>query len=97
MSSSGSWAVSVTVSSGSEVPQKMREETSWMYINYDFGFGMKIKFYKKHLDMMITKQYRLTSEADGLIGNCPCLALSYLLVLQANSWESMLKLILTTT
>ena len=81
--------VSVTVFTGSEIPQKMKDETSWVYIKSDFGFGMKIKFYKKHLDMMITKQDGLTSEADGLIGNCPCLVLSYLLVLQANSWESM--------
>jgi len=54
-----------------EVQEIIRDETAWLYINTEFGFGMKIRFYKKHLDMMITKSDGLTSGADGLMGkNC---------------------------
>ena len=62
----------VTVTTSGEVLQRMRDETAWTYINSEFGFGMKLQFYKKHLDMVITKQDGLTSEADGLIGKLFC-------------------------
>jgi len=39
-----------------------------LQLNTAFGFGIRIRFYKKHLDMMITKSEGLTSEADGLMG-----------------------------
>ena len=53
-----------------EVQEIIRDETAWLYINTEFGFGMKIRFYKKHLDMMITNSDELTSGADGLMGKC---------------------------
>jgi len=59
---------SVTVTTSGEVPHKMRQDTAWAYINSDVGFGMKLRFYRKHLDMMITKQNGLTTTADGLMG-----------------------------
>jgi len=55
------------------------DETAWLYLNTEFAFGMKIRFYKKHLDMMITKSDRLTSEADGLMGK-------YKIGLQLSMW-----------
>ena len=60
---------SVTIATDDEVQQTMRDETAWFHINSEFGFGMKIRFYKKHLNMMITKHNGLTSKADGLMGN----------------------------
>ena len=60
--------ISVTTAVYAEEQDKLKDESAWLYISSDIGFGMKIRFYKKHLDMMITKSDGLTSEADGLIG-----------------------------
>ena len=45
-----------------------KDGSAWLYINTDFNFGLKIRFYKKHLDMFLTKTGVLTKEAHGLIG-----------------------------
>jgi len=57
----------ITVSISAE-EHKLRDESAWLSIKTDFGFGIRIKFYKNHLDMMITNIEILTSEADGLMG-----------------------------
>jgi len=59
----------VSASLSAKVNETTKDETAWLYLNTEFGFGMKIRFYKKHLDMIITKSDGLTSEADGLMGN----------------------------
>ena len=51
-----------------EVQEIITYGTAWLYINTEFRFGMKIKFYKIHLDMVITKSDGLTTEAGGLMG-----------------------------
>ena len=58
----------VTTTLSGEVKEVTKDETVWLQLNTEFGFGMKIRFYKKHLDMMITKSDGLTSQADGLMG-----------------------------
>ena len=58
--------VNFTVSA--DAIEKIKDETAWLYLNTEIGFGMKIRFYKKHLDMMITRSDGLTDKADGLIG-----------------------------
>ena len=58
----------ITTTHSAEVQKKLKDETAWVYLEAEFGFGMKIRFYKKHLDMMITRSDELTSEADGLMG-----------------------------
>ena len=58
----------ITTTHSAEVQEKLKDETVWVYLEAEFGFGMKIRFYKKHLDMMITRSDGLTSEADGLMG-----------------------------
>ena len=45
----------------------LKDSLAWLYINTD-GFGIKVRFYKKHLDMFLTKTSGLTREANGLIG-----------------------------
>ena len=60
---------SATTVADKKAQQNARGGTAWININSEFGFGMKIRFYKKHLDMMITKHNGSTSEADGLMGN----------------------------
>ena len=42
--------------------------SSWLYINTNFDFGLKVRFYKKHLDMFLVDTGVLTKEAHGLIG-----------------------------
>jgi len=59
---------SVNITVAAEVQEKLKDETAWLYLNTEFGFGMKIRFYKKHLDMMITRSDGLTSEVSGLMG-----------------------------
>ena len=46
---------------------KQKDESAWLHINTD-GFGIKVRFYKKHLDMFLTKTDGLTKDAHGLIG-----------------------------
>ena len=46
---------------------RLKDESAWLYINTD-GFGIKVRFYKKHLDMLLTKTNGLTKHAYGLIG-----------------------------
>ena len=45
----------------------LKDESTWLYINME-DFGIKVRFYKKHLDMFLTKTNILTKEADGIIG-----------------------------
>jgi len=58
----------ITTNIHSEVLDKLKDETAWLHIISEFGFALKVKFYKKHLDMMITKSRGLTNNAHGLIG-----------------------------
>ena len=46
---------------------KLKDESAWLSINTN-GFGIKVRFYKKHLDMFLTKTNGLTKDAHGLIG-----------------------------
>ena len=46
----------------------LKDKSAWLYINTNSGFGFKVRFYKKHLDMFLTKTSGLTKEAHGLIG-----------------------------
>ena len=58
----------VTVSIDSHVQtDRLKDESAWLYINTD-GFGIKVRFYKKHLDMLLTKASGLTKDAHGMIG-----------------------------
>ena len=46
----------------------LKDGSALFTIKTDVGFGMKIRFYKKHLDLMITASEGLTKKADGLMG-----------------------------
>jgi len=72
----------VNVTFDGEIQESLKDEIAWLYSNTEIGFGMKIRFYKKHLDMMITQSNGLTSEADtdgydkyGHGTVCTCIAL----------------------
>jgi len=58
----------ITVSIDAKECDKLKDESAWLYVKTDIGFGMKIRFYKKHLEFMITENEGLTTEADGLMG-----------------------------
>ena len=47
----------------------MKDGSSWLHINTNFNFGLKVRFYKKHLDMFLVNTGVLTKEAHGLIGS----------------------------
>ena len=59
--------VQVTVDAKEEA-NVLKDASTWLYINTE-GFGIKVKFYKKHLNMFMTKTSGLTKEANGIIGN----------------------------
>ena len=60
---------SITIDIGSKIPtSKLKDESAWLYINTNVGFGMKVRFYKKHVDLFLTKTHGLTKAAHGLIG-----------------------------
>ena len=46
----------------------IKDGSAWLYINTEFGFGIKVRFYKQHLDFFLTKTSGLTSEVHGIIG-----------------------------
>jgi len=48
--------------------QVSSDSSAWLYINTEIGFGIKVRFYKKHLDLFLTKTSGLTKDAHGLIG-----------------------------
>ena len=54
----------------------MDDEPKWIVINTNLGFDMKITFYKKYLNMLLTKLSGLTKHAHGLIGMCNCFQLN---------------------
>ena len=61
-----------------EVDQQLHtitEASAWLHINIEFGFGIKVRFYKKHLDLLLTKTSGLTNEVHGLIGINLCMQL----------------------
>ena len=60
--------VQITVDAEAEA-NVLKDASTWLYVNTD-GFGIKVKFYKKHLNMFMTKTSGLTKEANGIIGNC---------------------------
>jgi len=47
---------------------RLKDESAWLYVNTNAGFGMKVRFYKKHVDLFLTKTSGLTKAAHGLIG-----------------------------
>ena len=60
--------VQITVDTKAEA-NVLKDASTWLYINTE-GFGIKVEFYKKHLNMFMTKTNGLTKEANGIIGNC---------------------------
>jgi len=66
--------VTVKVSNGvkvivdSKVQPKLKDASAWLSIETEAGFDFEVKFYKKHLDMLLTKTTGLTKNAHGLIG-----------------------------
>ena len=61
--------VNVIVYNNFDVIQKIGEDGApLLYINSEVGFGIKVRFYKKHLDMLLTNTSGLTKDAHGLIG-----------------------------
>ena len=49
----------------------LRDASTWLHINTE-GFGIKVKFYNKNLNMYMTETSGLTKEANGIIGNYIC-------------------------
>ena len=47
---------------------RLNDELAWLYINTNVGFSMKVRFYKKHMNLFLTKTSGLTKAAHGLIG-----------------------------
>ena len=46
----------------------VKDHSAWVYINTELGFGIKVRFYKHHLDMFLTDTSGLTKDTHGLIG-----------------------------
>ena len=65
---SNTFIVDITVDVNQQV-RTIKDESAWLYISSEFGFGIKVRFYKKHLDLFLTKTSGLTNEAHGIIGN----------------------------
>ena len=60
----------------------VHDETAWVRIATNVGFGLKFKFVKKHLDYIITDTTGLTTNAHGIQG-CYVHVHSYLYIQHA--------------
>ena len=59
--------VTIGVSTNKQTSNLTNDESAWLYVNTE-GFGIKVRFYKKHLDMFFTKTTGLSKDVHGLIG-----------------------------
>ena len=59
--------VAINVNSDSQTANLLKDESAWLYIDTK-DFGIKVKFYKKHLNLFLTKTSGLTNDTLGLIG-----------------------------
>ena len=64
---SNTFIVDISVDVNQQV-HTIKDSSAWLYINTEFGFGIKVRFYKKHLDLFLIKTSGLTNEVHGLIG-----------------------------
>ena len=64
---SNTFIADITVDVNQQV-NTIKDSSAWLYINIEFGFGIKVRFYKKHLDLFLTKTNGLTNKVHGLIG-----------------------------
>ena len=65
---SNTFIVDITVDVDQQV-RTIKDSSAWLYISTESGFGIKVRFYKQHLDLFLTKTSGLTNEAHGIIGN----------------------------
>ena len=47
---------------------RVKDESAWLYVNTNAGFDMKVRFYKKHVNLFLTKTSGLAKAAHGVIG-----------------------------
>jgi len=66
-------AVSISVDANAQT-NALKDESAWLYINTNVGFGVTVKFYKKHLHLILTNTTGLTKTAHGLIGKLSILS-----------------------
>ena len=66
---SNTFIVDITFDVNHEQVHTIKDSSAWLYINTESGFGIKVRFYKQHLDLFLTKTSGLTNEAHGIIGN----------------------------
>ena len=59
--------VDINLNSERLTAKLMKDESAWLYIDTE-GFGIKVRFYKKHLDLFLTKTSGLSKDTHGLIG-----------------------------
>ena len=59
--------VDININADSQNTKGKTDDSAWLYINTE-AFGIKIKFYKKHLDLLFTDTSGLSNNTHGLIG-----------------------------
>ena len=64
---SNNFIVDINIGANQQV-HAIKDASAWLYIQTEFGFGIKVRFYKQHFDMFLTKTSGLTNEVHGLIG-----------------------------
>ena len=64
---SNTFAVDIVVDANQQMAS-VKDASAWLYVNTEFGFGIKVRFYKQYLDLFLTKTSGLTKDTHGLIG-----------------------------
>ena len=59
--------IAINLKSDSQIAKLVKDESAWLYINTE-QFGIKVRFYKQHLDLFFTETSGLSKDTHGLIG-----------------------------
>ena len=52
----------ISLNTETHTSKLMMDESAWLYINAN-GFGIKVRFYNKHLDLFLTKTSGLNKDS----------------------------------
>ena len=83
---SNTFIVDITIDVNQQV-HTIKDSSAWLYIYTEFGFGIKVRFYKKHLDLFLTKTSGLTNEAHGIIGTYIYIYIGYNIAIYIHGYK----------
>ena len=59
--------VTISIDATDQTTKLIKDESAWLHINTE-GFSIKVRFYKRHLDIFLANTSGLSKDTHGLIG-----------------------------